>query len=98
MAWIRRKWTPHEADEWTKEDWIAVILSPLSYICITVGVAMSLFLLTAGFIILGIGIVITIVMFYVIDPKLKSLSAGYEKKQRAYLEELEQIQRWEDKE
>ncbi|OVE79182.1 hypothetical protein BVY01_03310 [bacterium I07] len=96
MGWIRRSWTPHEADEWTKEDWIAVVLSPFSYICITMGVAMSLFLLPVGFLILGIGIVITILMFWVIDPKLKSLSAGYEKKQREYLKELEKIQRWED--
>ena len=95
MGWIKRTWTPHEADEWTKEDWIAVVLSPFSYICITIGLAMSLFLLTSGFIILAVGIVITGFMFWVIDPKLRSLSSGYEKKQREYLEELEKIQRWE---
>jgi len=94
---IRRKWTPHEADEWTKEDWIAVVLSPLSYICMSLGIAMSLFLLPAGFIILGVGLVITVYMFWVIDPKLRALSEAYEKKQRKYLDQLEQIQRWEDK-
>lgn len=93
---IRRKWTPHEADEWTKEDWIAIILSPFSYILIAVGVAMSLFLLPIGFIFLGIGIIITAFMFFVINPKLKSISEGYEEKQREYLQDLEKIQRWED--
>ena len=96
MSFIRRKWTPHEADEWTKEDWIAIVISPFSYILITIGVAMSLFLLPIGFLLLGIGIVITAIMFFVIDPKLKSLSEGYEEKQREYLQDLEKMQRWEE--
>jgi hypothetical protein len=96
MAWIKRSWTAHEADEWTKEDWIAIVLSPLSFIFITFGLAMSLFLLPVGFIMLTVGIVITAVMFWVIDPKLDVISEDYEHKQREYLEELEKIQRWEE--
>ena len=96
MAFIKRNWTPHEADEWTKEDWFAVVLSPLSYILITIGLTMSFFLLPLGFILLGVGIIITILMFWIIDPKLTALSEGYEKKQREYLKDLEQIQRWEE--
>ena len=96
MSWIRRQWTPHEADEWTKEDWIAIVLSPISYILITMGLAMSLFLLPLGFVLLGIGVVVTILLFWVVDPKLGALSAGYEQKQREYLKELEQIQRWKE--
>jgi uncharacterized membrane protein len=97
MTWIKRNWTPHEADEWTKEDWMAIVLSPLSYIFITFGLALSLFLLPLGFIFLGIGILITILMFWIIDPKLKVISEDYEQKQRKYLENLEKIQRWEEK-
>ncbi|MBN2001597.1 hypothetical protein JW935_28910 [candidate division KSB1 bacterium] len=97
MSLIKRTWTPHEADEWTKEDWIAIIISPFSYVLIGIGLAMSLFLLPLGFLLLGIGIVITVIMFYVIDPKLKAISEGYEKKQREYLKELDKIQRWEEK-
>lgn len=96
MSWIRRNWTPHEADEWTKEDWIAVILSPFSYVFITFGVAMSLFLLPIGFLFLGLGILVTALMFYVIDPKLKAVSESYERKQQEYLKELEKHQRWEE--
>lgn len=96
MALFNRKWTPHQAEEWTREDWLAIIISPFSYIFLTLGVAMSLFLLPMGFVFLGIGIVITVIMFWVIDPKLKSISHGYEKRQREYLQELEKIQRWED--
>lgn len=96
MALFKRQWTPREADEWTKEDWLAIIISPFSYIFITLGVAMSLFLLPIGFIFLGVGIAITALMFWVIDPKLRAVSESYEKKQREYLKDLEKIQRWEE--
>ena len=96
MAWIRRNWTPHEADEWTREDWIAIVLSPFCYVLITMGLAMTLFLLPLGYILLAVGVVLTVVVFWVIDPKLSVLSAEYEKKQREYLGNLEQIQRWEE--
>ncbi len=97
MAIIKRNWLPHEADEWTKEDWIAIALSPLSYIFITFGLALSLFLLPIGFIMLAIGIIVTALMFWVIDPKLSAISEEYEHNQQKYLNDLEQIQRWEEK-
>ena len=96
MAWIRRHWTPEEADEWKKEDWIAIVLSTLSYLALTVGVALSLLMLTVGFIVLISGIGLILLLFFVIDPKLKAISAGYEKKQKEYLEGLERVQRWEE--
>jgi len=96
MRLIRREWTPADADEWTKEDWIAIVLSPLAYVAIAVGVALSLLLLPVGFIILGIAVVMTVLMHWVIDPKLKTISQDYEQKQKHFLQELEKTQRWED--
>ena len=96
MALIRRKWSPATADEWTKEDWYALILSALSFTLITIGAALSLLLMTSGYILLLLGIGSAALMFYIIDPKLSVLSADYEKKQREYLEELERIERWEE--
>ena len=96
MALIRRKWTPAAADEWVREDWITIVLSALAYIGLAVGVALSCMLLTTGFIVLGISVVLIVLMHWVIDPKLKMLSEDYEKKQKHYLEELEKIVRWED--
>lgn len=96
MALIRRKWTPAAADEWTREDWIAIVLSPLAYITLAIGVALSIFLFKVGFIILGAAVVLTVLMHWVIDPKLKMISEDYEKKQKHYLEELEKIIRWEE--
>jgi hypothetical protein len=96
MFKIRRTWTAQEADQWTKEDWITIVVSVLAYISLTIGVGLSLLLLWYGFIILILGILLTIFMHWVIDPKLKMVSAEYEKQQIGYLEELEKKVRWEE--
>ena len=96
MPWIRRSWKAAEADEWTKEDLIACILSPLAYIALAVGMALALLLKLIGFLILIGAVILIILMIYVIDPKLKSISEEYEKKQKEYLEDLEKIIRWEE--
>jgi hypothetical protein len=93
---IRRNWTAASADEWTKEDWIAIVLSPIAYILLTLGFGLSLLFLWQGFVMLGAGIIVTIVMHLVIDPKLRVISAEYEKQQKAYLQNLERSNRWED--
>lgn len=98
MAWIRRNWTPIEADEWTREDWITIVLSPLAYLTLTIGVALSFLLLWWGFLILAVGVGLTILMHWVIDPKLKVISEEYEKRQKDYLVELERAVRWEESE
>ena len=96
MAFIKRKWTAEEADEWTKEDLIASVLAIINYICLTIGLALSLLLIPIGFLVLGIGIIATILMIYVIDPKLEAISAEYELKQKMYLDEIEKQQKWEE--
>ncbi len=95
MAFIRRKWTAADADEWTKEDWITIVISPVAYLLLTIGIGLSILLQPIGYVTLVAGIVITIVMHWVIDPKLKVISGEYEKRQREYLEELERKARWE---
>jgi len=96
MAFIRRNWTAETADNWTKEDWFAITLSALSYVLLTVGTALSFLLLPIGFLILAVGIVVTLLMYWIIDPKLKVVSSEYEKKQKEYLKHIEEVQRWED--
>ncbi|UCE08486.1 MAG: hypothetical protein JSW07_10875 [bacterium] len=96
MRIIKRNWTAAEADEWTKEDWLTIIISPIAYILIMLGIALSFLLLSVGFILLGLGIVATIVMHKIIDPKLKAISDEYETKQKDYILKLERSVRWED--
>ena len=96
MPFIRRQWTPKEADEWTREDTIAVILSPLVYVLLMIGTALSMFLMPVGFVILGSGVILMLIMIWIINPKLSSVSEGYEKKQKEYLDELERKIKWEE--
>ena len=93
---IRRTWTPQDAQHWTKEDWIAIVLSPLAYFFIALGVALSLFLKISGFIFLLLGILCAALMYYVINPKLQAVSNEYEERQKKYLEDLETKVRWGD--
>ena len=96
MSLTKKEWTPDEAEKWTKEDTIAVILSPLVYIMLMIGTALSMLLITAGFVILAVGILTLIVMVRAINPKLTVVSRDYEEKQKQYLEELEKKIKWED--
>ncbi|MCP5106562.1 MAG: hypothetical protein GY950_24470 [bacterium] len=96
MALIRRTWTAKDADEWTKEDLITVIISPVIYFLFTIGTALAALLIPLGFVLLGFAVVLTLVMIYIINPKLSVISGDYEKKQKQYLEELEKKVKWED--
>ena len=92
MPIIQRKWTPESADEMHKEDWFAIIFSVIAYIALLIGTAMSALLIPAGFFILIIGILATIIMYWIIDPKLRATSSEYEKQEKDYLLKLEEIQ------
>jgi len=95
MSWIKRRWTAVEADRWTKEDYLTFIISPLVYVLLMVGTALSLLLRWYGFVLLGAGVILLLLMLWIIDPKLKAISEEYEVKQKQYLEDLEKIARWE---
>jgi hypothetical protein len=95
MSWIKRRWTADEADRWTKEDYVTFVVSPLVYVLLLIGTALSLLLRWYGFLLLGIGLALFLFMLWVIDPKLKAISEDYELKQKNYLEDLEKIARWE---
>ena len=95
MKLIRRTWTPADADEWTREDWMAIILSPTAYFLISIGIMGSMLLLTWGFITLAFGVIVTALMHWIINPKLNMISSEYEKRQKEYLVELEKKARWE---
>ncbi len=92
---IKRDWTAEEADEWTREDWLAIVVSPLAYMALMIGVALTLFKMWSGLVLFILGIALAAIMYWVIDPKLRAVSKGYEKKQKQYLEHLEKIVRWE---
>ncbi len=95
MSFVRREWSAPDADDWHKEDWLAILFSTVSYITLLIGTALSFLAMPIGYLILGIGIVSGVIMMWIIDPKLKRISKDYEKKQKDYLHQLEEIQKWE---
>jgi hypothetical protein len=92
---IKRSWTAAEAEEWTREDWIVIALSPLVMASFMVGVALLLVLQPGGISLTLFAVLGTFVIYWIIDPKLRAVSAEYEQLQAKYLEELERGVRWE---
>jgi solute:Na+ symporter, SSS family len=86
---IRRVWTPDEAQEWSREDWIAIVLSPVVFACIMFGLTNALLLRWSGVWLLVCGAAAGALLYRVIDPKLRAVSAEYESSQGRYIDDLE---------
>jgi hypothetical protein len=91
---IRRSWTPEQADHWTREDWIAIVLSPLIFAGMMIGLTKLLILQWTGLWFLILSVLAMGLLYWVIDPKMRAVSHEYEEQQQRYLERLEQSMRW----
>ncbi|GMV05554.1 MAG: sodium:proline symporter [Gemmatimonadota bacterium] len=91
---IRRSWTPEEADAWSREDWIVIVLSPLAMGLGMVGTANVFLGRFSGAWQLALAALLTVAIFWIIDPKLKAVSVEYEQQQARYLARLERQMRW----
>jgi Na+/proline symporter len=89
-------WTPAESDEWTIHDVLASVLSALSYIGIAIGIAGALLLKWWGFAALIGGVISIVIMYKVIDPKLRALSIEFESREKKYIERADKTTRWEE--
>ena len=96
MSLFQKHWTPEQADEWSIHDLIACVLSVLVYILIGIGTAGALLLQVWGFITLIVAVVCAVLMYLIIDPKLKALSEAFAKRQAEFLEHVEKTTRWEE--
>lgn len=95
MSLFKTSWTADEADRWTIHDLLACVFGVLAFFLITIGAAGSILLQWWGFAALGLSVVFTWLTFKIIDPKLRTLSDAFEKKQAGYLEDVERHNRWE---
>jgi hypothetical protein len=93
---VKRTWTAAEAEEWTREDWMVIALSPVVMAFFMVGVATLLLLRPGGILMTGGAILGSGLIYWIIDPKLRAVSAEYERRQARYLEDLERGVRWEE--
>jgi len=92
---IQRRWTAEAAEEWTREDWIAIVLSPVVFALFMIGVTKLILGQPAGLMLTLLGLALAVLIYWVIDPKLRAVSHEYEAKQAGYLDELEQKLKWE---
>ena len=81
--------------EWTTDDLVACVLSALSYFNGLAATTLVLMNNATGWILVVAMVFELILMFRIIDPKLKMVSGSFEKKQKQYLEELDRIVKWE---
>ena len=81
--------------EWTTDDLLACVLSALVYFNGLAATALVLVGNLTGWILAVCTVFELILMFRIIDPKLKLVSGSFEKKQKEYLEELDRIVEWE---
>jgi Na+/proline symporter len=93
---VRRTWTAEQAGEWTREDWIVIVLSPLVFAFILFGLTKLLLLQISGLWLVLAAIAGAAAIYWVIDPKLRAVSEEFETTQARYLEELERSVRWDD--
>jgi hypothetical protein len=88
-------WTPARADEWTVHDLLAAVLSVAAYTLVAVGTTGALLLQTWGFVALAVGIVCVVLMYLVIDPKLRAMSRAFARRQDEFLRHVDRTTRWE---
>jgi hypothetical protein len=93
---IRRTWTAEQSVEWTREDWIVIVLSPLVFAGTLFGLTKLLLLQVSGVWMSLAAVVGAVAIYWVIDPKLRAVSREFEATQAKYLEELERSVRWGD--
>ena len=70
---------------------MVILMSPLVLGGLMIGVVWSLLLMPAGFVILAASIGGTVLIWWIIDPKLRAVSAEYEQQQAEYIEQNEAL-------
>jgi hypothetical protein len=93
---IRREWTAADAQGWSREDWIAIILSPLVYGAVLFGLTRMLLRQSSGLWLMLAAVAGSVAIYWVIDPKLRAVSIEYEEHQAGYAAELDRRMRWEN--
>jgi solute:Na+ symporter, SSS family len=91
---VRRTWTAEQAQDWTREDWMVIVLSPVVMALLMLGVTGTLLWKPEGVLALVLALIGGALIYWIIDPKLRAVSHEYEEQQAAYLAELERRNAW----
>jgi len=93
---MAKRYTAESSEKWGWEELVDCITAPASYIFISLGLALTILLRPIGYVYLAIGIIASLVMYFVIDPKLRAVSDEYERRQSEFLEQVEKVSKWEE--
>jgi hypothetical protein len=94
MTLLENDWTPETADQWTRHDLIASILSPLVYILATIGGAYAVFGNPLGWWLLTMAVALSLMLWAIIDRKLRVQSIAFAKHEEEHKEIVEERNRW----
>jgi|GEM_PF-3729572 len=78
MPLMNRKWTETSVNERTREDWITIILSASMYVGVAVGIVLVILLVPVGFIVIGVTVGLAAMIFWIMNPKHKTISKDHE--------------------
>ena len=95
---IQRQWDASSAQDWSREDWIAIVVSPIVFGCMLIGLTKLLLLQPDGIWLVLAAVAGMGIIYWVIDPKLRAVSEEYERAQSRYLDDLEHRVRWQEQE
>lgn len=95
MALFRKEWSAAQADEWTIHDLLASVLAAASYLLTAIGTAGALLARVWGFVALVAGVICLVLMYRVIDPKLRAMSQAFAQRQDEFLKHVDRTTRWE---
>ena len=95
MPLPHKEWTAARADEWTIHDLLASVLAVASYMLTAIGTAGALLARTWGFVALVVGVACLVLMYYVIDPKLRAMSKAFAERRDEFLKHVDRTTRWE---
>lgn len=91
---LDEEWTPESADRWTVHDLVAAVLSAVSFVAAAAGSAYAVFGDARGWWILGVALGASLLLWAVIDRKLRAQSVAFRRREEAHKDVVEDRQRW----
>jgi len=89
-------WTPASADRWTYHDLVVAVLSPLVFVATAAGTMYAVLGSPRGWFLLGAALGGGLLVWAIIDGKLRAQSIAFREREEAHKASLEERQTWEE--
>lgn len=95
MKLLGQAWTPEAADRWTVHDFLASALSAVAFVAFALGATWAAVGQTRGWLWMAVALGASLLMFAVIDAKLKAQSVAFEAHEASVKRDVDERNRWE---